>query len=344
MARRDPSDSSAALARVQSTFQGGFTGFNEELARRREQQARLQELLLQGRLRREDQAADPEFQAKQTALQAIQQITPLPEARVSATASPEEASTLQALLRSRMTERLGERARLSEMFGLAPKRQPTLAETMAELHALQGGGGPSGTSAVEPGLSASGKPILRSTAQAEGARQATITGAKKAAELSATKTASQTDLQHTFGVLQQRLQAIPPPNSDVTLATKGIQEFAAKQGFAPAINEYLTATDAILGQIARAVSQERGALHNKDIERVAELVKQLPFLSGKSRHLRIETIDALMGKMGQGALFGEGASQTGGGARSFASPEEAEAANLPPGTRITVGGRPAVVE
>jgi hypothetical protein len=29
---------------------------------------------------------------------------------------------------------------------------------------------------------------------------------------------------------------------------------------------------------------------------------------------------------------------------SFATPEEAEAANLPPGTQITIGGRGAVVE
>ena len=199
------------------------------------------------------------------------------------------------------------------MFGLAPKRQPTLAETAAEFQALQQMIGQGGEGAAfEPSVSPSGKPSLRPTAEAEAGRQATIASARKRAELEVTQDVSQQSMRKTFSVLQNRLQAISAPSSDVGLATKGIQEFAAKKGFNKNINEYLTATDAVLGQVARSVSQERGNLHNKDIERVAELMKQLPFLSEDSRRLRIETINALMGKMGQPPLLLEDTSGQGG--------------------------------
>lgn len=132
--------------RVLDTGVGGsaLAGFAEALMesrrRREDRQARLQELILAGKLSREEKAADPEFQAKQTALHAINQAAPLPELRMNQGAPPEAASRLQDLFRNRMTERLGERAKLSEMFGLAPKRQPTPAETMAELKMLLGDG------------------------------------------------------------------------------------------------------------------------------------------------------------------------------------------------------------
>lgn len=138
MPRREPSDPSAALARVQAGFTGGATGILESLKQRREGGQRIQELLLAGRLRREEQAADPEFQAKQAALQAIEELTPFPQALSSANAPPEKRNRLQELFRGRMTERLGERAKLSEMFGLVPRRQPTAAETIAELQTILG--------------------------------------------------------------------------------------------------------------------------------------------------------------------------------------------------------------
>jgi len=117
---------------------GGFTTqLAEALKQRREQQSRVSELLLGSRLKREEQALDPEFQAKQEALRAIQELTPLPSVGTSSQASPEARSRLQELFQERMQKRLEKRANLSEMFGLTPKRQPTTAETMAEWQLLQ---------------------------------------------------------------------------------------------------------------------------------------------------------------------------------------------------------------
>jgi len=300
--RRQVLDTGVGVSALQS-FVTQFAAAQQE---RRSQKQKVSEMLLGSQLKREEQAIDPEFQAKQEALRAIQELAPLPSLRVSPQAPSEARGRLQELFQGRMRERLGERAKLSELFGLAPKRQPTLAETAAEFQALQQMMGQSEGTQFEPSISGAGKPILRPTAASEAARQAEIRGATKRAELEATTSTALESLGGTIKVLTNRLSAIPAPKSDPGgLLTRGIVEFGAKRGFSPAINEYLTTADAILGQIARAVSQERGNLHNKDIERVANLVRQLPFLSGPSRQIRMETINALMGKMGQAPLFPE---------------------------------------
>ena len=253
MPRREPSDPSAALARVQAGFTGGATGILESLKQRREGGQRIQELLLAGRLRREEQAADPEFQAKQAALQAIEELTPFPQALSSANAPPEKRNRLQELFRGRMTERLGERAKLSEMFGLVPRRQPTAAETIAEFKLLQENLGQD-QQQLEPGVSGTGKAILRPTAEAEGQRQATIRAATKRAEIETEQAVTFGEVKRTVGAVMAQLAKIPPPTSQPAGSlTRGFRNLMAKGGFEPALNEFITASNAMMGQLSKTV-------------------------------------------------------------------------------------------
>ena len=79
MPRREPSDPSAALARVQAGFTGGVTGILEALKQRQEGGQRLRELLLQGRINREAEETKPETQILRKLMGLAPQLQPTPQ-------------------------------------------------------------------------------------------------------------------------------------------------------------------------------------------------------------------------------------------------------------------------
>lgn len=274
--------------------------FRESQRERQKQQQRVQELLLAGQLRRQEQENDPEFQAKRSALQAIEQATPFPQARLSASARPEDASRLQELFRGRMTERLGERAKLSEMFGLAPKHQPTTAETMAELQMLlnpsrQGASGET-TGGFQPTAITRKGIRFEQSPEVEGERKAIQETISKEFQAASRLGGA---LRQISTVTSQFMEALPSEQrTELEQRFNGIAStIGARTGIAPNAqllallsNQRLQANELIksfgeVGNLSQSDIQASIAAYNQagltDDERMAKLVQMAEWASSK---------------------------------------------------------------
>ena len=300
MPRRDPADPRALFAPLVENLarQGkplvrgelaiGKGGLRFRSAAQAEQARNIELLETKARL-------DPEVQAKQEAFDLIRQLTPNPQLRVSPTATPTQRSRMDDLFRTRQTERLGERSRLSQMVGLAPQ-QPTPTFVIN----AQGQATPLTTpeGAPVPPRSKVVTPPMNLPQKVEERR------ALKRAELETEAEVTFEDVRRDVNTVLRNLDKIPAPKSQPAGSmTRGFRQFGSKQGFEPALNEFLTATDAMIGALAQTVGRQGGRLSDRDIGLVSELVKELPFLAEENRAVRIQTINDFLNERGFDPVF-----------------------------------------
>lgn len=134
--------------------------------------------------------------------------------------------------------------------------------------------------------------------------------------------------------------------------TKGpVQGFFGNTG----VRVYEDMKKAFIGNISRSILLEKGVLTDKDVERAAGLLPKLEDTE-EIKTKKINEIQNLLQtrynefkrrqELGIVTLSNDGRQSSGSsnGTRNFNSEAEAEAANLPSGTRITINGRPAIWE
>ncbi len=298
---RPQSDPARTLQAVLSTFKGGFTGANQALEERRKQQRDIELLQEEARLKQQSEATDPINQARQQALQVINQLFPQrqqPELTLSPNAPEEGANRLRELFAQRSEEATsGNQERLRAIQTLLGK-----GDTTSPTFILNQAG--------------QAEPLMTSEGQAVTGNAKIITSpqsleSKIEEKRALTKAGEQAKTEETLGNARRTvdrilelLDKIPPPDSDPSgKFTRIPQNIGAGLGFNPDLNEFNVASKAILGQLSKTVSKEGGKLTEQDIERVSELLIEMPFLSETSRQRRKNTIDAFLGEKGFDPIF-----------------------------------------
>jgi len=187
-------------------------------------------------------------------------------------------------------------------------------------------------------------------AEEVGRREAIITAAREQSKALTAEKVEFKNVKAAFDTAGALLANIPAPDSQVVgFTTSQLRNRLTKLGFEQDLNEYNTFVKSILGQMAKVISREGGRLTDQDIDRVAEILNQLPFLNDTGRTKRKRTLNTVVALKGFDLVFPEAGVwnvQQLGKERivSFSTVEEAEDAGLPKGTKVLIGNRSAVVE
>ena len=134
--------------------------------------------------------------------------------------------------------------------------------------------------------------------EVSGARTRGTTEAKEAVEFKSVKAAFDT----TFSLLQN----IPAPETQVGgFSLSQARKKLTQLGFDQDLNEYNTFVKSIAGQLAKVISREGGRLTDQDIQRVAGILEQLPFLPESGRVKRLRTLNTILANKGFDPVFPE---------------------------------------
>lgn len=273
---------------------------SKQLEERREQKNRLAEILTAARARAQAEQEFPsaEEQTRRHTAQFIEQLTPLPTAR------GRQGPQMQALTQQRLRERL----KAMQQFGAIPTPRQDVLETLM-VAGLIPGLTPSpqtagGTSGFEPTAVTVGGVRLEPLAEKKAEREATIASARETATAKAKGRVEFEEVRASIGTAIDLLKNIPAPKTQIggfTLSQARNQ--LTKLGFEPDLNEFNTFSRSILGQLAKVVSREGGRLTDQDIQRVSDLLLQMPFLDETGRIRRMRTINDIVVKKGFDPLF-----------------------------------------
>jgi len=299
MARREPSDPSAALARVQAGFKGGFTGALEALDRRRKTQEAIKLLLGQEAI----DERSPERIVQRMGLQAAQQAGASVPMQPPGGFSPGEMAQPEALQRAFapvMENRQEKMRQVLQQFGLI-KPQKTIQETIAEMQMLLGGGGMGG---MQPASITRGGVRMEPSPEEQGRRAAIVEEAKTTAGAKAKEKVEFQSVKAAFDTTIGLLQNIPAPETQVGgFSTSQARNQLTKLGFDEDLNEYNTFVKSIAGQLAKVISREGGRLTDQDIQRVAGILEQMPFLPEAGRLKRMRTLNTILVNKGFDPIF-----------------------------------------
>ncbi len=140
-----------------------------------------------------------------------------------------------------------------------------------------------------------------------------------------------------IGTLKDKLDKIPAVSGPQARIRGGIAGILGAAGLRPDVSTFNNLRKSILGQMAKIVSGESGRLTDQDIARIEAAIPRITDTK-EEREIAFQDLDRILGESER--IFGEPSRPS----KSFKSVQEAEKANLPTGTEITINGRRAVIE